>query len=201
MPHRTRRANRRDRKKWVDDPMVAISGVRLRIALQHSGLGLADLARKVGDARQTLDYIVRGKTKRCRASRRAAIARALGSPDEWLGGADEGGMDWLVGRLAGRPQGDRAVNRLGRRCERALQRDGAPLPNATGLLLNLAGPAYWRGRLLEELPLDLREYADLGKLELDIAQTALANAFEAILQPWLTGQARLDYRALKRLSG
>jgi transcriptional regulator with XRE-family HTH domain len=181
--------------------MVAISGVRLRIALQHSGLGLADLARKVGDARQTLDYIVRGKTKRCRASRRAAIARALGSPDEWLGGADEGGMDWLVGRLAGRPQGDRAVNRLGRRCERALQRDGAPLPNATGLLLNLAGPAYWRGRLLEELPLDLREYADLGKLELDIAQTALANAFEAILQPWLTGQARLDYRALKRLSG
>ena len=172
----------------------------MRIALQHSGLGLADLARKVGDARQTLDYIVRGKTERCRASRRAAIARALGSPDEWLGGEGEGGMDWLIGRLAGRPQGNLAINRLGRRCERALQRDGAPVPNATGLLLNLASPASGAAAI-EELPSELLECTDLGKLGLDISQTALANAFEAILLPWLTGQARLDYRALKRLSG
>lgn len=36
-------------------------------------------------------------------------------------------------------------------------------------------------------------------LERDLAQTALANAFEAILRPWLAGQARLDYRALQRV--
>jgi transcriptional regulator with XRE-family HTH domain len=201
MQRRTRRANSRGRGKWQDDPLVPMSGERMHAALQHSGLGLADLARKLGQTRQTLDYIVRGATKRCRRSRRAAIARALAVPDEWLGGSGEGGMDWLLARLGGKRQSHLAINRLGRRCEGALQRDGSPVPNAIGLLLKLALPGHWRSVLLHELPEELIECRDLRELERDIAQTALANAFEAILQPWLTGEATLDYRALERLSG
>lgn len=117
-------------------------------------------------------------------------------------------MDWLLGRLAGTPQSHRAINRLGRRCEAALKRDGRPVLNATGLLLKLALPGYWRGVLLHELPEEraeeekkLLECEDLTELERDLAKTALANAVEAILRPWLTGRVRLDYQALQRMSG
>jgi hypothetical protein len=39
------------------------------------------------------------------------------------------------------------------------------------------------------------EFTDLEELERDLARTALENALEAILLPWFTGQARLDYQA------
>lgn len=201
MPHRTRRANKRNRRKWRDDALVPISGERMRAALQHSGVTLPELVRRLGDRRQTLDYIVRGKTDRCRRSRRTAIAKALGVPAEWLGGGPEGGMDWLFAQLAGRPQSQLAINRLGRRCEAALQRDGSPVPDATGDLLMLALLSHWRGVLFEELPPELLECEDLPGPERDIAETALANAFETALRPWFTGQGKLDYRALHAYFG
>ena len=200
MQRRSRRANKREGGTWIDDPLVKISGKRVRAALQHSGLSLPELADRLDEKRQTLDYIARGKTRRCRRSRRAAIAHALAVPEEWLGGGGEGGMDWLLGRLADTLQGDRAINRLGRRCEAAVRRDGSPAPHATGLLLQLALPAHWRSVLFHELPPELVECGDLPELERDLARTALANAIEAILRPWLTGQAKLDYQALQLLS-
>lgn len=201
MPRRTQRANsRRSRGKFRDDPPVPISGERVKAALLHSGLTLPELARQLGNKRQTLDYIVRSKTKRCRQSRRAAMARALAVSPEWLGGVGEGGMEWLLGRLAGKPRSHLAINRLGRLCEAAVERDGRPVPNATGLLLKLALPDHWRGVLFDELPHDLLGCEDLAGLERDLAKTALANVFEVILRPWLTGQATLNYKAVQRLS-
>lgn len=199
MPRLTRRANNRDRGKWRDNPLVPIDGARVREALDLSGRSLPELARQLGERRQTLDYVVRSATTRCRQGRRAAIARALGVSDAWLGGAGDAGMEWLVGRLMGTSQALRAINRLGRRCEAALQRDGRPLLNATSMLQLLTLPDYWRGALMSELSPELFACEDLGPLERDLVKTALANALEAILRPWLTGHARLDYRALERL--
>src|SRR5687767_1052508 len=50
------------RKKWTDDPLVPISGERLQQALAMAGVSLPQLAVRIREKRQTLDYIVRGKT-------------------------------------------------------------------------------------------------------------------------------------------
>lgn len=200
MPHLRRRAKKRARGKWQDNRLVDISAERFKEALQISGMGLADLARHLGETRQTLDYIARGVTKQCRQSRRTAIARALGVSEEELGGGVGGGMDWLVGELTRRPQADRAYNRLGRQCEAALIREGNPGSDLTAALLMLTQPTYWRGVLLTGLSNELCECEDLSPFDRDRVGTALANAFEAILQPWLHGKARLNYRAAHRLA-
>jgi len=180
---------------------VDIDGARVQEALDASGMTLAELVRQVGGTRQALYFVLRGTTAQCRQSRRTAIAQALGvSSEEWLAGGESAPMDWLVGQLKGTSRGHRAINRLGRRCQKAFERDAGP-PNATGLLLRFTLPSIWRGLFLEpDLPSNLYECEDLPEAERDRLKLALVKVLEVILQPWLTGQAKFDYRALGRLT-
>jgi transcriptional regulator with XRE-family HTH domain len=70
---------------------VAISGDRLRAAIAESGISVAKLARKIRMNQPTLQYVVSGKTKRCRASRRAVLANEFGVQEAWLAGEQEAG--------------------------------------------------------------------------------------------------------------
>ena len=78
----TKRTHRRKR----EDPLVQIDGARVRAAIEWKGLSVNAAAQRLGISQQTLDSIVRGKTKRCYASLRDALAKQLGRPAEWLGG-------------------------------------------------------------------------------------------------------------------
>jgi len=82
-PTDTRRTHRR---KWRDDPWVAIKARRLRAALDYTGLTVSELAAAVADRQQTIDTLVRGKVKRCRLGRRERLERELRLPSGWLGG-------------------------------------------------------------------------------------------------------------------
>ncbi len=85
-------ARRIHRQKWKD-PFVPIRGERLRAAMELADLTPTSLARALSrrlGARQnpqTLDHLSRGEGfKRCRASRRHAVASLLDVPEEWLAG-------------------------------------------------------------------------------------------------------------------
>jgi lambda repressor-like predicted transcriptional regulator len=66
--------------------LVRIDGARVRAAIEWEGLSVNAAAQRLGISQQTLDSIVRGKTKRCYASLRDALAQLLGRPAEWIGG-------------------------------------------------------------------------------------------------------------------
>ncbi len=77
-------ANKKGRK-GSKDPLVAVYSEKVRAALGGSRMRLADLARKLKTSPQALAYLAEGDDiKRCRASRRAAIAKALGVTEQWL---------------------------------------------------------------------------------------------------------------------
>src|SRR5437016_10700702 len=82
--------SRKHRRKW-DDPFVPIHSDRLRAAMGLAGWTVTRLAKRLGKGEnpQTLHHLQRGAgPKRCRASRRAALAQALDVPEDWLGGGD-----------------------------------------------------------------------------------------------------------------
>jgi hypothetical protein len=81
---------RRDRG-WTDNPLVPISGKRLHAAIIESDISVARLARKVGMKQPTLQYVVAGRTRRCRASNRAALALEFGVQEAWLEGRSDSG--------------------------------------------------------------------------------------------------------------
>jgi len=66
--------------------LVAIDGARVRAAIEWKGLSVNAAAGRLNVSQQTLDSIVRGKTKRCYESLRGSIAKLLGLPTAWLGG-------------------------------------------------------------------------------------------------------------------
>ena len=65
---------------------MAINGERVRAAIEWKGMSVNGAAGRLKVSQQTLDSIVRGKTKRCYESLRASLAKLLGLPAAWLGG-------------------------------------------------------------------------------------------------------------------
>jgi len=80
---------RKHRRKRDDDPLVSIHGARVRAAIEWRGLSVNGAAARMKVSQQTLDSIVRGKTKRCYESLRDTLAGVLDLPASWLGGETE----------------------------------------------------------------------------------------------------------------
>jgi hypothetical protein len=76
----------RTHRRKREDPLVAIDGARVRAAVEWKGLSVNGAAARMKVSQQTLDSIVRGKTKRCYESLRDQLAAMLGRPATWLGG-------------------------------------------------------------------------------------------------------------------
>ena len=72
----------------ADDPLVPISGPRLAEALEWVGMSVSQAGKHPGLKQQTVSYIVHGRTRRCRHSRRKLLADVVGVRDAWLGGED-----------------------------------------------------------------------------------------------------------------
>lgn len=77
---------RRKHRRKQEDPLVPINGQRVRAAIAWKGLSVNAAARRLGVSQQTLDSIVRDKTKRCYESLRGQLASFLGRPAQWLSG-------------------------------------------------------------------------------------------------------------------
>src|SRR5690348_1514574 len=76
----------RKHRQKREHPLVSIVGARVRAAIEWKGLSVNGAARRIGVSQQTLDSIVRGKTKRCYESLRERLAKLLALPAAWLGG-------------------------------------------------------------------------------------------------------------------
>ena len=88
----------RHRGKREDDPLVPIQGVRVRAAIEWRGLSVNGAAARMKVSQQTLDSIVRGRTKRCYQSLRDKLATLCELPAAWLGGETDllpGLTPWL----------------------------------------------------------------------------------------------------------
>jgi hypothetical protein len=77
---------RRPHRRKGQDPLVPIDGARVRIAIEWKRLSINNAAARMRVSQQTLDSIVRGKTKRCYHSLREKLAKLLDLPTPWLGG-------------------------------------------------------------------------------------------------------------------
>lgn len=110
------------------------------------------LAKRLGrnENPQTVHYLAQGDgVKRCRASRRAALAKLLDVPEDWLAGGDFGvplpAVLPLLKELEGSPRVMLAVGRLFERCYVAVERDLAKEPrrpdSATGW--NATHDVHW----------------------------------------------------------
>lgn len=78
--------SKRPHRRKRQDPLVAIDGARVRAAVEWKGLSVNGAAGRLNVSQQTLDSIVRGKTKRCYESLRRNLAKLLDLPAAWLGG-------------------------------------------------------------------------------------------------------------------
>jgi transcriptional regulator with XRE-family HTH domain len=76
----------RKHRQKREDPLVPIVGARVRAAIERKGLSVNGAAGRIKVSQQTLDSIVRGRTKRCYESLRERLATLLGLPAPWLGG-------------------------------------------------------------------------------------------------------------------
>jgi transcriptional regulator with XRE-family HTH domain len=72
-------------RKWQDDPLTPVRGVRLRAALELRGLTVSEAARRTGVSQPRLHQLVSGNT-RCRASVLLRLARLVRVSDAWLSG-------------------------------------------------------------------------------------------------------------------
>jgi len=179
---------------------------------------------------QTVHHLSRGDgRKRCRRSRRALLARVLKVAEDWLAGeepAPPSPGDLPVGpELMASPKASLAIGRLLDKCRAAVIRDLEREPRAqkSGAFLRPEGEAYyavmlsvghllsaprWRGRLL--VGESVNPKTDLQALaanrvpaltpEHEAAAIGLATAWEFILEPWLTGDAALDYQRFRALA-
>ncbi len=174
---------------------------------------------------QTLHHLAQGDgIKRCRQSRRARLAHILQAPEEWLGGGDftipAVGYLPLAAELWRSPRLTLAVGRLMQRCAIACERDMPAADEVIELLLSTVGrlisPRAWRGQLTvgPRVPRDPSRMvplsataeeleAERSRLPLDpaleTAALALSQAIEFALEPWLNGQATLNYGRLQEL--
>lgn len=79
-------AKRQHKRKQPDDPLVPIDGARVQAGLDMERWSVNSAAQRLRTAQQTLDSIVRGKTRRTHKSLRDSIAKLVGVPSPWLGG-------------------------------------------------------------------------------------------------------------------
>jgi len=112
------------------DALVPIKSDRLRAAMDLSDWTVTRLAKRLGKREnpQTVHYLAQGdEVKRCRASRRAALAQLLDVTEDWLAGGDYGvplpAVLPLLKELEGSPRVMLAVGRLFEQCYRAVERD------------------------------------------------------------------------------
>ena len=77
---------KRKHRRKAEEPLVPIDGARVRAAIEWAGLTVNGAATRMKVRQQTLDSIVRQKTKRCFESLRDKLAALLDLPAEWLGG-------------------------------------------------------------------------------------------------------------------
>src|SRR5579864_2537435 len=110
--------------------LVPVKADRLRAAMDLGGWTVTTLARKLGkhENPQTVHYLSRGSAvRRCRANRRAALAKILEVSEDWLAGGDFGlplpGVMPILKEVEGSPRVLLAVGRLFEQCYAALQRD------------------------------------------------------------------------------
>jgi hypothetical protein len=219
---------------WADDPLVDLVSPHLRAAMELRGMGPTAVAKALGrrENPQTIHHLQLGDgRKRCRQSRRRALARVLRVPDTWLGGepveipaplgyrlAHEAASSPRVAiTLAGLAES--VVTSVVRDLERAEtipERPEAQLEPALevvqGVLAalgDLVSMASWQrvvlvqsqptgarseGQLLQQLAAapvvdPRREAAVLGLLEV----------WRALLDPWVAGDAALNYQGLLAL--
>ena len=77
---------KRKHHRKVEEPLVPIDGARVRAAIEWAGLSINGTASRIKVSQQTLDSIVRGRTRRCRKGLRDKLAGLLELPTQWLGG-------------------------------------------------------------------------------------------------------------------
>jgi len=143
------------------DALVPIRGDRLRAAMELSEWTVTRLAMRLGKKEnpQTVHYLAQGDgPKRCRASRRTALAKLLDVTEDWLAGGDYGvplpAVLPLLKELEGSPRVMLAVGRLVERdlAKEAKRPDSAIGWNAThdvhwfmiGTLAQFLTPPYWQ---------------------------------------------------------
>jgi hypothetical protein len=211
--HMTSQRKRKGRRQH--DALVPIRSDRLRAAMELGEWTVTRLAKRLGrkENPQTVHYLTQGDgLKRCRASRRVALAKLLDVTEDWLAGGDYGvplpAVLPLLKELEGSPRVMLAVGRLFERCYRAVERDLVREPkrpdseigwNATydvhwfmiGTLAHILTPSHWQGALgslapSESTPLVLPRNGPIPEINKWLAPLAPA--------PWapLAGNTRLD---------
>ena len=78
-------APRRQHRRKAGEDLVAISGEHVAAALESKKLSVNGAAKTLGVRQQTLDTIVRGRTRRCYQSLREKLGALVDVPGEWLG--------------------------------------------------------------------------------------------------------------------
>src|SRR2546428_14086031 len=108
--HMTSRRQHKGRRQH--DALVPIRSDRLRAAMELGEWTVTRLAKRLGrnENPQTVHYLAQGDgVKRCRASRRSALARLLDVTEDWLAGGEDGGplpaLLPLLKELEGSPPG------------------------------------------------------------------------------------------------
>jgi hypothetical protein len=177
-------ARKRSRKKagWAGDPLVPIAPVILRKAMRALGVSPAELSRRVGGHEQTLAHLMKDggrkkglrgiplpEMKKTRASRRAAIANALGVAEELLAGElsymPTGGISWYEYMYSAETW--LAAQRLFTKVDTAVRRDiegqhlgiGSVVSDADSIRSQVQDVVYalmrvgvWRSHLLRWVP-------------------------------------------------
>ena len=215
------KGGRARRRKYEDDRLLPIRGDRLRVAINRAELTVAGFARTHHLQQQTLDYIVRGKTKRCRGSLVARLSHALAVPEDWLTGEIDV-LDRADGAAFRTAEADRYVAAFPLAWRALIDQvhDVAhreQIPRATRdrieyAILHLTNPRMWTWTLFGLDPRKsatehgpVAQYNDTGRLrsaasvgaELDDwIRATLADVLSAILLPWFRNEATLNVRAL-----
>ena len=210
------------RDKHTDDPLVHIDGRRVDEARKARKLSINQLAEMVRGVtkdhhkgeRETLRLIIKGKTERCRRSRRDALAEALGVRSDWLSatpGADLVWEDWAEIEDWRLEAVFLAQDDIANLCKKALERDieksygrGERARDVlektstllVGRILGLIHPHTWQWEMLgwEGHPMP-----QCSPEEIREAGEALAKALKIVLRPWFDGDTPLNYGALRRL--
>jgi transcriptional regulator with XRE-family HTH domain len=202
--------------------MVNVVWERLRAALDSRGLNPSQLAERTGDNQQTIDYIVRGKTRRTRKGRLRAVASELEVPWSWLSG-DMKSLPFSghylpeeesTGENPDLPSSTQlALNhlweRFRERCGRDVHGESDSCSDSSEdgtpdawvwiwdvVLHELTDPLFWRAKLL----LSYYEPPDRLTPELAQATVALAKGMERVLEPWFEGRAALNLDAFYQVT-
>lgn len=122
--------SKRARRHVQRDVLVAIKSDHLRAAMELDEWTVTSLASRLGKGEnpQTLHHLAQGSgLKRCRASRRKALANVLDVTEDWLAGEPYWlplpGVMPMLKEVEGSPRVVLAVGRLFGRCADAVQRD------------------------------------------------------------------------------